>query len=214
MFLYFGGCSYVTGVDLENREVERFSTLVSNHYNADHLNNANSGESNDVITRKAFEFIKDNKPDYAIINMTHCERMELLNPRTNTTYKFHAQHPKCKPFYENYYNHYVGSLNYYKNRYLLESEFRRRGIPLILMQINRVSLKNNGNNIYREMCDGELPTISTPKFSPEKYESMLGEQLRNMRYYYHKHDKKIHGHFNSAGHRKIADFIISKIDSY
>ena len=81
------------------------------------------------------------------------------------------------------------------------------------MQINRVPIKDGGDNIYRQMCDGELPTISTP-LRRREYDSMLGEQLRNMRYFYHKHSKEMTGHFNSAGHRKIADFIISKIDSH
>ena len=34
MFFYFNGCSHTDGVRLEHEEDERFSTLVSNHYNA------------------------------------------------------------------------------------------------------------------------------------------------------------------------------------
>ena len=40
MFFYFNGCSHTDGVRLEHEEDERFSTLVSNHYNADHRNDA------------------------------------------------------------------------------------------------------------------------------------------------------------------------------
>ena len=49
MFFYFNGCSHTEGVRLEHEEEERFSTLVSNHYNADHRIDAKEGSSNDII---------------------------------------------------------------------------------------------------------------------------------------------------------------------
>ena len=206
MFFYFNGCSHTYGADLENIEDERFSTLVSNHYNADHLNDATRGSSNDKIVRKTFEFLENNKCDYGIIMMTYHVRMELVNPvKGSHNHHFSPNRPECKLFYKRFYNDDVGSINYYRNRFLLEQEFRRRGIPLILLQINYVS----GDNVYKRMCDGELHTITS---SPhENHETLLGH-VKTRKYFYHKGMNELNGHFNVDGHRKVADLIINQID--
>ena len=205
MFLYFNGCSYTYGAELENIEDKRFSTLVSKHFNADHLNDAARGSSNDTIVRKTFEFLENNKCDYGIIIMTHFHRIELANPITNRLSSLRARKPQCRSFYERYYNDEVGSINYYRNRFLLEQEFSRRGIPLILLQINDVS----GDNVYKRMCDGKLPTITrSPR---EDCKTLLGHG-QNPKYFYHKGKNRLDSHFNVDGHRKVADFIINQID--
>ena len=213
MFLYFNGCSYTYGAELENIEDERFSTLVSKHYDADHLNDADRGSSNDTIVRKTFQFLENNKCDYGVIFLTHCERIELANSVTNRLLSFRSRKPECRLFYERYYSDEVGSINYYRNRFLLEQEFSRRGIPLILLQINNVL----GDNVYKRMCDGELPTITrSPR---EDYKTLLGH-VQNPKYFYHKtliskgiiNKNRLDCHFNVDGHRKVADFIINQID--
>ena len=207
MFFYFNGCSYTYGADLENIEDERFSTLVSNHYNADHLNDADCGSSNDKIVRKTFEFLENNKCDYGIIMMTYYTRMELVNLGNHKNYNFSPNRPECKLFYERYYDEDVGSMNYYRNRFLLEQEFHRRGIPLILLQYNKPDVK--GDNVWKRMCNGELPTITrSPR---ENHETLLGHR-RTRKYFYHKSMNRLDAHFNIDGHRKVADFIIDQID--
>ena len=210
MFFYFNGCSHTDGVRLEHEEDERFSTLVSNHYNADHRNDAVEGSSNDAIVRRTFEFLEHTKCDYAIIMMTHTDRMELITPTTNTPYKFLPSEPSCRQFYEKYYNDDIGSKNFYKNRFLLEQEFNKRNIPLILLQFDNNHASYD--NIWRRRCNGgELPTVTRRLL--EKHESILG-MYKKHEYFYHEHIKKIDGHFNAKGHRKVADFIINQIDTH
>ena len=197
MFLYFNGCSYTKGGELDDRVGQRFSTLVSEHFNTDHLNDAAASSTNDTIVRTTFEFLENNRCDYGIIMMTHPERMEFnqkMMPSTNR--------PQCHAFYENYYDDNVGSLNFYKNRFLLEQEFDRRGIPLILLQYYNV----HGDNTWSRRCKGTIPTVTRLSFL-KREETILGTR-KNGEYYYRESTQKTCCHFNYKGHRKIADYII------
>jgi len=210
MFLYFDGCSYTYGSDCENKKENRFSTLVSKHFNADHVNAAVTASSNDEITRRTFEFLKNNTCDYAIILMTHCTRFELsrrLMPGRSLDWLTKEEQNIYDIFYKNYYNDDVGSINFYKNRYILECEFKRRNIPLILFQYSPVSK----NNIWREMCGDDLPLVTRGMM--DRCDSLLGRR-KNKDYFWDEANKKITGHFNHKGHRKIADWIISQIDTH
>ena len=60
MFLYFNGCSYTQGKGCEDREKQRFSTIVSNRLGADHYNDAKSGSSNDGIVYRTYEWMNKN----------------------------------------------------------------------------------------------------------------------------------------------------------
>ena len=201
MFLYFNGCSYTKGLELDDWERDRFSTLVSNHFKADHLNHARSGQSNDKIVLRSLEFLENNSCDYAIIMLTHCQRNTFCGPKKS--------YPSLdRDFYEKYYddllrlNGDVGRLNFYKNRYILEQEFKKRNIPLLLLQYHDVK----GKNLWRRMCNGEIQTVSGEK------KSLLGI-FGNKKYYYNDNKKEILFHFNIKGHRKIADYIIGELTS-
>ena len=204
MFLYFDGCSYTSGMELDDRGSERFSTLVSNHFKAYHLNNAKGGSSNDQIVLRSLKFLEYNSCDYAIIMLTHCERM---------TFSRKSYPSLDRNFHEKYYddllrlNDDVGRLNFYKNRYILEQEFKKRNIPLLLLQYHDVK----GNNLWRKMCNGEIQTVSDDGFFKGK-KSLLGLCM-NKEYYYNDNEKDILTHFNSKGHRKVADYIIGELTS-
>ena len=210
MFLYFDGCSYTHGSELENKEENRFSTLVTKHFNADHVNASVIASSNDEITRRTFEFLKDNTCDCAIILMTHCTRFELsrrLMPGRSLDWLSEEEQNIYHFFYKNFYNDDVGSLNFYKNRYILEQEFKRRNIPLVLLQYMPVSK----NNVWREMCGNDLPIVA--KGMMDRCDSLLGRR-KNKEYYWSKKRNKVTGHFNYKGHRKIADYIIQIMNNY
>ena len=206
MFLYFNGCSYTKGMELDNREYDyygvrdRFSTLVSNYFKADHLNDAKGGSSNDEIVMRSLEFLEDNVCDYAIIMLTHAERMNLnknVNPQ---------RHPS---FYEEYYNDEVGSLNFYKNRYILEQEFDKKNIPLLLLQYHNVY----GDNVWSRRCRGKLQTIANRTMMDnvlDREKTLLGRR-KNKKYYYSNTEKKTLCHFNIEGHKRVAEYIISQL---
>ncbi len=215
MFLFFNGCSYTQGIRLENKKKQRFSTLVSNHYSADHVNISYAGGSNDKIVESTMEWLKDNTCDYGVILLTHCARLKLNKDIIPGSIQSSIDCDIKRVFYENFYDDEVGATNFYKNRYILEQAFEKKGIPLILMQY--VPLPWQGTNIWREMCNGELPLVAkTMNYAYElspKIKTILG-RIKNKEYYWLEHEKRIDGHFNFKGHRKVADFIISQIDRH
>ena len=212
MFLYFNGCSYTMGMELDNGVRDRFSTIVSNYFKADHLNDAKGGDSNDEIVMRSLEFLEDNVCDYAIIMLTHAERMNF-----NKSIRPHT-HPS---FYEEYYDDEVGSLNFYKNRYILEQEFDKKNIPLLLLQYHNVY----GDNVWSRRCKGKLQTIanstlidnpldiysSSNGLRPAHRETTLLGRRKNKKYYYSDTEKKTLCHFNIEGHKRVANYIIGQL---
>ena len=70
MKIYFDGCSWTKGAELENPEEERYSKLICNHLGAEETNLSMSGGSNDRIVRQLLVEINIEEYDLAIIQMT------------------------------------------------------------------------------------------------------------------------------------------------
>jgi len=216
MFLYFNGCSYTQGQGCVYKKKQRFSTLVSNRLSADHYNDAKAGSSNDGIVYRTFDWMQKNTCDQAIILMTHAARMDLSmtvkpGPMSDCSVEVQKKH---KLFYDNFYSDQVGAMNFYKNRYLLEQYFEKRGIPLLLLQY--VPLPYQGTNIWRELCDGDLPLVAKTTWNNFELSSSLKTILGrrgNKEYYWSEKDNKSIGHFNYKGHEKLADWIVNKLTS-
>ena len=219
MFLYFDGCSHTWGDDLEDNLNERFSTLVSNHFLADHENGSRKGSSNDEITERTLTFIKNNPCDIGVVVMTQETRFKF-NPVYKTIMPGFGHKPSKYPpkpsekenhelskiFFSKLYTSEVGAIQFYKNRFILEQAFKKKGIPLILLQW--INLKYDGECVYKDYCEGSLPLI-TSWILP----SLLGLP-KAKEYFYSEHQKQVAGHPNKKGHRKIADLIIELIDTH
>jgi len=211
MFLYFDGCSHTWGQDLEDNLNERFSTLVSNHFSADHENGSKKGASNDDITERTLTFIKNNPCDFGVVLMTYETRFKF-NPVYKTIKpgvdrkRWSERHEISEIFFSKLFTSKVGSIQFYKNRFILEQAFKKKGIPLILLQW--INLKYDGECVYKDYCEGSLPLI-TSWILP----SLLGLP-KVKEYFYSEHLKEVVGHPNKKGHRKIADLIIELIDTH
>ena len=93
MKIYFDGCSFTWGSELENNEEERYSKLICNELGAEESNYATEGGSNDKIVRNLL--IENNIEEYdlAVIQMTYPVRTEYwdndkwirVNPKYNFT---------------------------------------------------------------------------------------------------------------------------------
>ena len=227
MFLYFDGCSHTWGDDLEDNLNERFSTLVSNHFLADHENGSRKGSSNDEITERTLTFIKNNPCDIGVVVMAKESRF-IFNPVYKTIMPGLAHKPSKHPpkpgrrwaekyelseiFFSKLYTHRVGATQFYKNRFILEHAFKKKGIPLILLQWTNLKYEENkrkpGECVYKDYCEGSLPLITSWVLP-----SLLGLP-KDKEYFYSEHQKQIAGHPNKRGHRKIADLIIELIDTH
>ena len=86
MKIYFDGCSWTMGAELENPEEERFSRLVCQEFDAEEKNISMGGGSNERIIRNMM--VKKNIEEYdlAVIQMTFPARTEYYNDNS-----LHAQ---------------------------------------------------------------------------------------------------------------------------
>ena len=213
MFLYFNGCSYTHGKGCEDRKKQRFSTLVSDRLGADHFNDSRSGSSNDKIVERTMTWLKDNTCDYGIILMTHCARMQMNKKMMPMSQSLSKEEQEINQlFYDKFYSDELGATNFYRNRYILEQAFEKRGIPLLLFQY--CPLPCQKTNIWKEYCDGDLPLVSKTFWNNFELSSsiytILGRR-KNKKYYWSEKDNRTIGHFNSKGHEKVADWIIGKL---
>tara|TARA_B100000945_G_scaffold320648_1_gene331368 strand:- start:53 stop:721 length:669 start_codon:yes stop_codon:yes gene_type:complete len=93
MKIYFDGCSYTWGSELENNEEERYSRLICNELGAEEYNYSTAGGSNDQIVRNLLIEKNIEEYDLAFIQMTYPVRTEhhddvrnkwvRVNPRYN-----------------------------------------------------------------------------------------------------------------------------------
>ena len=78
MKLLFLGCSWTWGDELENREKQRYSSIIGKRLNADVVNLAENGLSNHAIARI---FLDQNleQYDYVFVQLTHPSRAEFFD---------------------------------------------------------------------------------------------------------------------------------------
>lgn len=207
MNILFNGCSYTWGDELEHREQDRFSTLVSNHYNADHANISYCGHSNDAITRTTMEwFVAGNTCDLAIIQWTVISRIDGYDTdkkyycvTTQTKYKW-------QEYYKKYYHDQLGVDTLFKNYYLLEQFFIQRNIPYFFL------LHDCYDNVIYEKDSVWKNLIINKNFNIIRGNIKHTQTILNNssidNIHFQGNDK---GHPNSIGHRAIADYIINNV---
>ena len=81
MKIYFDGCSWTKGLELNNPEEERYSKLVCDEVGAEETNFAMHGGSNDRIIRNLIVENNIEEYDYAVIQMTFPARTEYLDDK-------------------------------------------------------------------------------------------------------------------------------------
>ena len=78
MKFLFAGCSFCYGSELTDREDNRYSRLISNHFNAEELNIGKRSSSNHNIIYDAYDVCKmNNDITHAFINLTHIVRFMI-----------------------------------------------------------------------------------------------------------------------------------------
>ena len=160
MKIYFDGCSWTKGEELENKKEERFSKLVCDKLGAEELNLARCGGSNDRIIRNLMIEYDITKYDMAVIQMTFPVRTEFynnkwkrdrwirINPKYNYTKWLHGEDGDIKRLGEKFKNHsdfwkyyYLQITNekYFETKEKIHYHTIRNSckIPLVLVTINR-----------------------------------------------------------------------------
>ena len=134
------------GLELENKERDRFSTLVSEHYQTEHVNIGESGKSNDGILRTTIRHCENNHVDIAVIQLTNISRREVLSTDKgppdfygNRYYRINVNNGDIgsKSYFANLQTHEDDIANFYKNKFLLEHYFKAKNIQYFFVQLNR-----------------------------------------------------------------------------
>ncbi len=79
MKILFCGDSFTFGDELENNERDRFSKLVSDHFNAEEINLSTNGASNDKIVRNVFEYLSLWDADAVVVQFSVLSRFDVYN---------------------------------------------------------------------------------------------------------------------------------------
>jgi len=201
MKIYFDGCSWTCGEELENPEEERFSKLLCNELGAEETNLSIRGGSNDRIVRNLL--VENNIEDYdlAVIQMTFPVRTEYhnakwirVNPKHNYNKWLHGENGNIErlgekftdhnDFWKYYYMH-VSNQKYFETKenihfQTIKNHCKVKGVPLILSTINRWSKLDFDFMLYTRGLKVHHYGHPT-KESHQKISKMMLEKIRSTR---------------------------------
>ena len=214
MSLCFSGCSITWGDELKTRYIERYSTLVSKHYDTRHVNLSECGISNDTIVRNTINHLETTKHDVVVIQYTVHPRIEYFNDQTNMIENWTPQDAKKSQKRRNYYlsvyNDMMAAENMWKNIFLFDTYCKSVGqkyVSLIADHFERIIVKpqkyyNTHIGYWRSMCKDYNPTyiqfdlLGMQHQQPENYARGMNG-----------------GHPSAEGHNKMANKVIELIDA-
>ena len=150
MKIYFDGCSWTYGTELNNKEQERFSKLICNHFSAEETNISCPGGSNQRIIRNLLTTIDIVQYDLAIIQLTYPLRTEFhdgidwrtinVNPRRINIKKDLHSNVTHQDFWEYYYMHICNDTYFSTQEKIAVETIRHycnsKNVSLILMSID------------------------------------------------------------------------------
>ncbi len=160
--IFFNGCSFTAGSECPDPETNRFSRLVSQHYNTEEVNISESGRCNDAILRTTIEwFQKNGNCDYAVIQWSEWDRVEwagkdghrwnigngTCNKEHNEKYKSEHLTSPSESYYKYYHSNYLSTDNFYKNWYLLKLFFESINQKYCYIQLGGPRGPRLGKNI-------------------------------------------------------------------
>ena len=159
MKIYFDGCSWTKGEELENQEEERYSRLICNKLGAEETNLGIGGGSNDRIIRNLIVENNIEEYDHAVIQMTLPARTEYwdgnskwikINPCfnfsnwlfqkegriDNLSNKFRHHSDFWTYYYKMIFNVYYSHVKEKIQYETIKSYCKSKGVPLTICSIN------------------------------------------------------------------------------
>lgn len=187
MKILFAGCSVTYGDELEDLS-DRFSDVIGRELNAEVVNIAGKGLSNDAIVRKIITYFEEgNVADLVIPCFTERSRTESFV--NGMLLRFQSNRKYAQDYYKYFYTDEVGQYNYDKNQYFLEVFLRSIGVPFRLLSLRKgtpTEAKGYGYDQYKK-TDPYFITFSKDQKLPK-------------------------GHPNTEAHRILAMEIIDELN--
>ena len=166
MSLCFSGCSITYGDELENKEQERFSRLVSDHYGLSDNNISLCGASNDDIVRRTVKYLEKNEVDILIIQFTYISRYQWVdesgkyqNWTTSFQNDLRHNHTPRKQWYKHVYTNHYGLENAWKNIFLIDRYCKSRNQKYISLVNNHDERFYNIECNWKKLYNGDMPII-------------------------------------------------------
>ena len=205
MRLYFSGCSWTYGQELEDREKSRFSTLVGEHFKAEVINTGKKGSSIQRMLRTTYELCNPKEIDAAILQFTMPARTECfvdgLHWKTRDS-SFINLYPKCRPdnlssyllpdywdylqsYYKTAYTEEYGLTQEYIVFQALQDYFARYNVPVVTMTLNSESPLPFDIFLRKEnlpLAPRTHPTEEGHKIIAGKIQKILEQRLKNSTY--------------------------------
>ena len=202
--IFFDGCSYTFGDELENPEKDAFPHLVARMglmregITRDYVNLGQRGKSNDGILRTTLEFCEKNEVDIAVIQFTKFSRREIKKPQSTGYFHLTAtdNDERSLEYYKHLHNRDDDVANYHKNKFLLENYFKKRNISYFFLCLQKM-----------HKVEGYTPS-SWYHLVDKKPILNLRELLGGKRWH---PENYLVGHPSKKGHRMIANNIYENI---
>ena len=189
MKIYFDGCSWTYGAELENPEEERFSKVLCNELGAEEYNIAIGGGSNDRIVRNLL-VEEHNIEDYdlAVIQMTYPVRTEFfydnewirVNPKNNYNKWLHGEDGNIERIGEKF-KHHADFWKYYYMHVTNEKYFETQE------KIHYHTIRNS--------CKIPLVLVTINRWTKLPFDLQLNDGTRNMKHKMGHPTKELHKHF-------------------
>ena len=200
MKIYFDGCSWTAGAELENPEEERYSKILCNELGAEETNLAMDGGSNDRIVRNLL--VENNIEDYdmAVIQMTFPVRTEFWNNKWNRD-RWIRVNPKYN------YNKWLQGEN--ANIERLGEKFKDHSDfwKYYYLQVTNQKYFETKEKIYyhtiRNSCKIPLVLLTINRWTKLPFDLQLDDGTRRMRHRM--------GHPNKDLHQVFADKILKML---
>ena len=196
MKILFTGCSSTWGDELEDRLNQRYSKIVSDHYNIEEHNISLCGISNDTIVRNTIQWLENNNgADIVVLQMTVSSRREYID-RDGNYQKWSVSTITRKSnsmmnwYYRIVQNGHYDAENFYKNLFLVETYCKLKSINLVVMH-------------YQKKKD---------LFDSSVWESLCEQQRHSIRDFLGLEWHHRSAHPSSDNHKTIAKKVITSID--
>ena len=202
--ILFDGCSFTYGDELENPEKDAFPHVIARMRQRDskksfiYKNIGECGKSNDGILRTTLEFCEKNPVSLAIIQFTKFARREVKKYGRNKYYNIIPENSDAGSleYYEKFQNVDDDVANFHKNKFILESYFKKRNIRYFFLSLQNMKKLGFYNHSSWSHIGCKEPVFNIRE--------MLGGKRRHPENY-------VISHPNKRGHQLIANHIYENI---
>tara|TARA_B100000902_G_scaffold64738_1_gene71311 strand:- start:4011 stop:4679 length:669 start_codon:yes stop_codon:yes gene_type:complete len=219
MKILFSGDSFTYGDELENRDEERYSRLVCEHFNAEELNTAACGNCNDAILSEIF--LPGRPADVVVTQWSIPSRFQTtfddgktyrsILPENATPNKynhnddFKVQH-RARSHYRDVQSDCMDSVRMWRNIMMTQIFCEAKNMTHINIGLNK-HYEYPETNVFQDMAQVSLKYIVPDIIGEMRNKDNFCPDLTHIDPYKHGN------HPNANGHRLIANYVIEQINA-